>query len=102
MQNTEYDPWAENEPEIARKLDMHWQFRGPLAEDAEYWGNQKRRANGRFSNNGGFKKRAQLVFNASARDFYFSLSNPSGPTIFIAVAVVRVVNSPGALIPRMR
>ena len=80
LQNTEYDPFAPNHKEVARRLQLPWDVVGPMMhEGATVHDNQKWRPNsGRFASAGGYKKNQQLIYNASGRKWFFSYHNPKG------------------------
>ena len=95
-QNTAYRPGpSREEKQQAQTLGLSWDLRGEanavddrgdVEESApKFHGNQKRRPSGRIANGGGFKKRAALVFRASAFDPYFDLDNLAGPFAYLCI-----------------
>jgi hypothetical protein len=94
-QNTAYRPGPSlEEKQEAQKMHLSWDLRGSAASKGsghveesapKFHGNQKRRPSGRIANSGGFKKRAALVFRASAFDPYFDLDNLAGPFAYLCI-----------------
>ena len=41
-----YDPWSDNEPQMAEELELTWDMRGPTDPSVSSWKGQKRRWDG--------------------------------------------------------
>ena len=67
-----------NEPEIAARLDLNWDFR-------EGAGQKWREGPQRYANRGCYKKKVSGVHAASGLDPYFSPGNPHGAHILLCV-----------------
>jgi hypothetical protein len=86
MQAMGYDPWSEKEVEMARKLNIPWDLRGPLQDDPKLadcgtWKGQKMRSSGRLSSRGGSKgwyKKMGKVWKFSGHSWYYSRDNQEG------------------------
>ena len=88
IQNTSYDPDAEDEPVVAALLELPYDLRGP-SDGRPLWHGQRLRLSGRYANRGGFRRRAKDVFVASGYEWFFNLRNPAGRLYFMQCASCR-------------